>query len=275
MIGTTSRYQEMFDRAAARGGHATIPYFTIGDPSPDRFLEVVDASVAAGADALELGIAFSDPSADGPANQDAMSRAREAGVNKARSFELLAEIRRRHPGLPLGLLVYANLVYIPSTEAFYAQARAAGVDSVILADVPVEYIKPFRDSAAAEGIDTVLIAPPNATIDDLRRIAKLSRGYVYLVSRLGVTGADTPAGVPVDAVISALKEAGSPPIILAFGVSKPEHVRTALEHGAAGVISGSAFSNLIARHLDNQVSLIAAIRDLVKALTLADPVTPV
>jgi tryptophan synthase alpha chain len=258
----------MFESAAARGGHATIPYFTIGDPTPDRFLAVIDAAVAAGADALELGIAFSDPSADGPANQDAMSRAREAGVDKARSFELLAEIRRRHPSLPLGLLVYANLVYIPSIETFYAQACGAGVDSVILADVPVQYIKPFRDSAAAEGIDTVLIAPPNATVEDLRRIAELSSGYVYLVSRLGVTGADTPAGVPVDAVISTLKAAGSPPIVLAFGVSKPEHVRTALEHGAAGVISGSAFSNVIARHLNDQASLIEAIKSLVSSLTL-------
>jgi tryptophan synthase alpha chain len=269
MTATTSRYQAMFDGAATRGGHVTIPYFTIGDPSAERFLEIVDAAVAEGADALELGIAFSDPSADGPANQDAMSRARAAGIDKTRSFDLLAEIRRRHPGLPLGLLVYANLVYTPSIEAFYAHARVAGIDSVLLADVPVEYIGPFWDAAAAEGIDTVLIAPPNATVEDLRRIAELSRGYVYLVSRAGVTGADRPAGVPVDAVISMLTASSAPPIILAFGVSRPEHVRTAVQHGAAGVISGSAFSNVIAGHLDDQVALIAAIKELVSLLVLA------
>jgi tryptophan synthase alpha chain len=265
---STGRYERAFAGAAERGRHLTVPFLMVGDPNPETFLALVDGAVEAGADALELGIPFSDPVADGPAVQGAAMRARAAGVDKSKSFDLMAEVRRRHPEIPVGLLVYANLVWTPSPDVFFRRCAEAGVDSVLTADVPVQHIAPIRDAASAHGVQTVLIAPSNATDEDLRLIAELSEGYVYLVSRSGVTGADKAAGTPSPVVMQALRAYGAPPTLLGFGISRPEHVVAALEAGAAGVISGSAFSTLIADNPDPQV-LVAEVRALVRTLSQA------
>lgn len=260
------RYERAFAAAAEQGRHVTVPFFVVGDPDPQRFLAIVDAAVEAGADALELGIPFSDPVADGPAVQTAVTRARAAGVDKTTAIDLLAQVRQRHPDIPIGLLVYANLVCTPSADEFFRRVADAGVDSVLTADVPVQHIGPFRDAATAHGVQTVLIAPSNATPEDLTRIAELCSGYVYVVSRSGVTGADKAAGTPSTAVLEALRAAGAPPTLLGFGISKAEHVRRAVAAGVDGVIAGSAFSTLIAVHLDDQDALLAAVRELVREL---------
>ncbi len=253
-----SRYAALFSRLAARRQGAFIPFVVLGDPSPEQSLAVLEALVAGGADALELGLPFSDPVADGPTIQAADLRALEAGTTPARALEIVARFRERHDH-PVGLLVYANLVESGGRERFYAHASDSGVDSVLVADVPALEAPPFAAAAEAAGIAPVLIATPNAGDATLARIAALGRGYTYVVTRRGVTGSEAAAQDQAG-LLARLTALGAPPAVLGFGISTPEQVRAGLDAGAAGVISGSAVVAQIAAHLDD-----AAARD--RALT--------
>ncbi len=141
------RYETLFAQLKNRQEGAFVPFVTLGDPGPEQSLKIIDALIEGGADALELGIPFSDPLADGPTIQGAALRAFAAGVTPAQCFEMLAAIRQKHPTIPIGLLMYANLVFSPGIDAFYAQCARVGVDSVLVADVPVEESAPFRQAA--------------------------------------------------------------------------------------------------------------------------------
>ncbi|HYD36104.1 MAG TPA: tryptophan synthase subunit alpha [Allosphingosinicella sp.] len=258
-----SRYRAMFDRLAARGEGAFGAFAMLGDPDPAASAAMLDALVEAGADMIEVGIPFSDPVADGPAIQAAAVRALAAGTRTADAFGLLAGFRRRHPGVPVGILTYANIVVARGRRAFYRAASEAGVDSVLVADVPLLESAPFLDSAREAGVAPVLIAAPNAPAATLRGIASASMGYVYCVARAGVTGADEEVRLPKK-LIEDLRSLGSAPPVLGFGISRPQHVRLAIEAGAAGAISGSAIVERIGRGEDVRPFVAA-----MKAATLA------
>jgi len=264
-----SRYATMFARLAASAEGAFIPFVVLGDPDPHASLGVAEALIEAGADALELGIPYSDPVADGPTIQAADRRALTAGTRPADAFRITAKLRERHPDLPMGLLVYANLVEAPGRERFYAQAAAAGIDSVLVADVPTVECAPYAAAAAAVGIEPVLIAAPNASEEALRVIAETSKGYTYVVSRVGVTGTEDEAGLDHGALVTTLQAAGAPPCVLGFGISTPDHVRAALAAGASGAISGSAVVRRIADHLDDEVARRDALTSFVSAMKRA------
>ncbi|BDM65123.1 tryptophan synthase alpha chain [Shewanella sp. NFH-SH190041] len=244
-----SRYQTMFTRLQQSGRGAFVPFVTLGDPTAELSLRIIDTLIANGADALELGLPFSDPLADGPVIQEANLRALNAGITPTRCFNLLNQIRAKHPQVPIGLLVYANLVYANGIDDFYAKAQAAGVDSVLIADVPVEESSPFREAALAHQIAPIFIAPPNAQSPLLARISRAGQGYTYLLSRAGVTGSDCQANMPVEQVLTALQQFNAPPPLLGFGISTPEQVKAAIAAGAAGAISGSAVVGIIGQHL--------------------------
>jgi tryptophan synthase alpha chain len=241
-----SRFEAMFSRLASRGEHAFVPYCVLGDPTPAESLAILEALCDGGADALELGIPFSDPVADGPTIQAAATRALAAGTRPADALALIAELRHGRPEIPIGLLVYANLLEARGMHDFYARAQAAGVDAVLVADVPTVEAAAYLQAAAAHGIDAVMIATPNASHADLATIASMSRGFTYVVSRVGVTGADNQAGGGQDAMVERLRENGAPPCLIGFGISTPEQVRAACATGAAGAISGSAVVRIIA-----------------------------
>ncbi|WP_028110259.1 tryptophan synthase subunit alpha [Ferrimonas futtsuensis] len=243
-----SRYQNLFDALNEKGEGAFVPFVTLGDPHPDQTLAVIDALVAGGADALELGIPFSDPLADGPTIQNATVRALSAGTTPARCFDLLAQVRQRYPQLPIGLLVYANLVFSPGIDAFYQRCRDTGIDSVLVADVPVEESREFADSARRHGVAPIFIAPPNGDEQTLKAVSEQGEGYTYLLSRAGVTGTETKAGMPVGPLLESLKAFDAPPAILGFGISEPQQVRDAVGAGAAGAISGSATVKIIEKY---------------------------
>jgi len=234
-----SRYVACFESLAAERRGAFIPFTVLGFPDPVRCGEQLDL-LARHADALELGIPFSDPVADGPTIQRATTAALRAGATPAGCLALVAELRARHPDLPVGLLVYSNLVLRPGIDRFYQRAAAAGVDSVLVADVPGEEGEPFARAARAAGIAPVFIAPPNADARALDRIAALGEGYTYVLTRSGVTGAERAAGRPAADLLASLARRRAAPPVLGFGISRPEHVRAAMEAGAAGAISGSA-----------------------------------
>lgn len=244
-----TRYSAMFERLGARGEGALGAFVMLGDPDLETSALVLDALVEGGADMVEVGIPFSDPVADGPVIQAAAVRALAAGTRTADCFRLLAGFRARHPHVPVGILAYANLVVARGRDAFYRAAAEAGVDSVLVADVPLIEAEPFLAAARAAAVAPVLIAAPNTPPERLARIAAAGEGYTYCVARAGVTGADSEVRFEAD-VIAALRAAKAPPPVLGFGIAEPEHVRLALRAGAAGVISGSAIVERIARGED-------------------------
>jgi tryptophan synthase alpha chain len=265
----SDRYRETFARLAAEGDGAFVPFVVLGDPTWTASLAAIEALVAGGADALELGIPFSDPVADGPTIQAAVVRALADGMTPTSAFALLTEVRSRYPSLPLGLLVYANLVEARGAARFYADAARAGVDSVLIADVPTLEAEPFCAAAEAAGVDPVLIATPNAAPAALERIARLSRGYTYVVSRRGVTGAQQRAGSGHESTLAALAAAGAPPCLVGFGISAPDHVTAACRSGAAGAIAGSAVVALVERHLGDVRRGMQALVDFTRAMKAA------
>lgn len=238
-----SRYAEMFHRLG--NGGAFGAFVMLGDPSPASSGAILDLLVEGGADMIEVGIPFSDPIADGPTIQAAADRALAAGATPAACFEILRAFRSRHPDIPVGVLTYANLVLARGREAFYRACAEAGVDSVLVADAPVMEAEPFAAAARAHGIDPVLIAAPNTPDRTLARVAQLGSGYTYCVARAGVTGAETEMKLDHSSLLEGLSRHRAPPPVLGFGISRPEHVRAALDAGAAGVISGSAIVKLI------------------------------
>ncbi len=241
------RYDAMFGALARGHEGALVPFAVLGDPDLPASLAVLEALAAGGADAVEVGLPFSDPIADGPAIQAAASRALAAGARSAGCWEVVRRFRAAHPDLPVGILCYANLVVHAGIGRFYADAARAGADSVRVADVPMDEAAPFRAAAAAAGIAFVAMVPPSATPRVVEAAARAAQGYTYVVSRPGVTGADAAPRHDAARLIGRLRELGSPPPLLGFGIAEPRHVREALAMGAAGAITGSAVVERVAR----------------------------
>lgn len=242
-----TRYAAMFDRCREAGEGAFGAFLMLGDPDLDRSALALEALVAGGADMLELGIPFSDPVADGPVIQAAAERALRAGVRVADCFDLIAGLRARHPDIPIGILTYANIAVARGLDQFTGDLAIAGVDSLLVADVPSLEAPRFSAAARTAGLDLVMIAAPNTPASALARIAELSSGYTYCVARAGVTGADQQLALDHGSLFEALDRAGAPPPVLGFGIATPAHVREALASGAAGVISGSAIVSRLAK----------------------------
>jgi tryptophan synthase alpha chain len=266
--GSPGRYAVLHD-LASRGEGAFVPFVVLGDPDPARSLEIALTLARSGADALELGLPFSDPVADGPEVQAATLRALRAGTRIEGAWSIVARIRRERPALPIGLLVYANRILDAGAGAFYSRAGAEGVDSVLVADAPLLEMAPFERAAAASGVCPVLIAPPNAGGECLAEVARRSRGYVYVTSRRGVTGADREPRAEAASVLARLGTLRSAPPLLGFGISTPAHVRDALALGAAGAISGSAIASIIARGIGDTRGMLREIADFVAAMKAA------
>lgn len=263
------RYDNAFAELKARKEGAFVPFVTLGDPGPEQSLKIIDTLIAAGADALELGIPFSDPLADGPTIQNATLRAFAAGVTPTQCFEMLAAIRQKHPTIPIGLLMYANLVFSKGIDNFYAECARVGVDSVLVADVPVEESAPFRQAAMRHNVAPIFICPPNADDELLRQIASYGRGYTYLLSRAGVTGAENKAALPLHHLVEKLAEYNAAPALQGFGISFPEQVTAAIDANAAGAISGSAIVKIIERNVDKPEQMLTELHDFVSAMKAA------
>ena len=257
------RYENLFAQLKDRKEGAFVPFVTLGDPSVEQSLKIIDTLIEAGADALELGIPFSDPLADGPTIQEATLRAFAAGVTPSQCFEMLALIRQKHPTIP------ANLVFSKGIDEFYAQCEKVGVDSVLVADVPVEESAPFRAAALRHNIAPIFICPPNADEELLRQIASHGRGYTYLLSRAGVTGAENRAALPLHHLVEKLKAYDAPPSLQGFGISAPEQVTGAIDAGAAGAISGSAIVKIIEKNVAAPEQMLTELKAFVSAMKAA------
>lgn len=238
-----SRYEAMFSRCQRRG--VLVPFVLLGYPDLERSIALADALIEAGADALEVGIPFSDPIADGPLIAAAAAEALRAGATPTACLDAIAGLRARSPQVPLGLLVYSNLIEPAGIEGFASRAAEVGLDSVLVADVPLEEAAPYVQALRDREVDPVLIAPTELDDAELGQLAAWGAGYTYVLARRGVTGADAAGpdaqrGSEIAALIARLTGAGAPPPLAGFGISGPAHVEAALASGAAGVICGSA-----------------------------------
>lgn len=261
-----SRYSAMFERLGEEG--AFVPFFMLGDPNPDMSYQIISAAIDAGADALELGVPFSDPVADGPTIQLAHIRALKANVDVDTALGIVRRIRDNYPDVPIGLLMYGNVAFARGTEQFYKDVAASGADSVLLPDIPIREGRPFAQAAIEAGVDPIFIAPPHATPDTLVGVAENSRGYTYAVSRVGVTGTEWASSTDgLSDIVKHLASFGGPPALLGFGISTPQHVHDAITAGAAGAICGSALSKLIEQFEGEE--LIAAIKSFVSEMKAA------
>ncbi|WP_205912253.1 tryptophan synthase subunit alpha [Salinimonas iocasae] len=263
------RYAAMFSALEQKNQGAFVPFVTLGDPDLQTSEKIIDTLIESGADALELGLPYSDPIADGPTIQAASIRARKSKVTTDDCFSLLSRIRERHPDIPVGLLLYSNLVMASGLDNFYERAAKAGVDSVLIADVPLREAARFIDAATSHGIKQILIAPPNASEETLEQIGKQSSGYTYLLGRAGVTGAETAVQIPAASLVQNLSKYNCAPPLLGFGISKPEQVKAAIEAGAAGAISGSATVNIIAQHLEDLQTMLSELGKFVSNMKAA------
>jgi tryptophan synthase alpha chain len=221
-----------------------VTYVTAGDPDLPRTEGILRALDRAGADVLEVGVPFSDPLADGPVIQRATERALASGTTLAGVLAMVARLRTDLRA-PLVIFSYANPILRLGAERFADEARAAGIDGVLVLDLPIEEADDFRALLASRGIDTILLLSPTTTDDRLRRAAALGSGFLYAISRLGVTGARDAIADGAEEMVRRIRTVSSLPIALGFGISKPEHVREVGRWADAAVV-GSALVSVIA-----------------------------
>lgn len=250
-------YKQVFselDRAAL------IPFFVIGDPDFDASLAIVKAAIDAGADILELGIPFSDPIADGPTIQKADIRAMKSGMSVTRALEFIKQIKD-YKDIPIGLLMYYNLIYQYGTEQFFCDFHRAGVNSVLVADLSIDDGDEITGPAVSAGLDTVFMVTPITEPERMKLIASKTTGFIYTVSVLGVTGSRDQLSSAVEELIGKLKKLTNVPVCVGFGISKPEHAAAVAKAGADGVIIGSKIVSLIEKNLGNIESMKSEIGD--------------
>ncbi len=256
--GLMKTYKQVFSELKEQNRTALIPFFVIGDPDFDTSLAVVKTAIDAGADILELGIAFSDPIADGPTIQKADIRALRSGMNVAKALEFVRKVKE-YRDIPIGLLMYYNLVYQYGTRKFFGDFHRAGVNSVLVADLSIDDADEIMSPAVEAGLDTVFMVTPNTRPERMKQIVSRTTGFVYTVSVLGVTGSRERLSDTVAGLIGSLKSLTSVPVCVGFGISSPEHAATVARAGADGVIIGSKVVGLIESNLGDRDGMLAQI----------------
>lgn len=245
------------------GRLAFIPYITAGDPDPETTLDLVRMLADEGADMIELGVPFSDPLADGVTNQRAAMRALAAGMNLATVLDLVARVRKTVK-VPVVLFTYFNPIYRMGVEAFARRASQAGVDGVLVIDLPPDEDKRYRRTLTATGLDPIFMLAPNSSVRRRELIAACTEAFIYYISRAGVTGVrdDLPAGLRED--VARLRLTCNRPVVVGFGVSRREHL-LALEGKADGVVVGSALVRVV-EEVGGGAAAVTGIRNVVRNL---------
>jgi tryptophan synthase alpha chain len=244
-----TRIGRLFDCLKRDGRKGLIAYLTAGDPSPARTPALVEALVQGGADLIELGVPFSDPIADGPVIQRAGERALKAGTTLQGVLEMARQIRHSSE-VPLLLFTYLNPVVRYGLDRLAQDAAASGIDGCLLTDASVEEAQAYVEAMHRHGLDTVFLAAPTSTPRRLQLVARYSTGFVYLVSRTGVTGERENLSAAVTPLIRAVRAVTDLPLAVGFGISKPEHVAE-LGSQVEAVVVGSALVRIIERYGDD------------------------
>ncbi|UCE99980.1 MAG: tryptophan synthase subunit alpha [Planctomycetota bacterium] len=249
---------------------ALIPFFVIGDPDFDTSLKIVKAAIDAGADILELGIPFSDPIADGPTIQKADIRSLKSGINVQKALKFIRKLKD-YKDIPIGLLMYYNLVYQYGIENFFTDFQQAGVNSVLVADLSIDDADEIIAPAASAGLDTVFMVTPNTNTQRMKLIASKTTGFIYAVSLLGVTGSREKLSDMVETLVGKLKGLTRVPVCVGFGISRAEHAVMVASAGADGVIIGSKIVQLIEENLDSREKILSEISSFLTSVKNSIP----
>ena len=238
-----SRIDETFAQLRARKQTGFIAYVTAGDPDLSRSALILETLDQAGVDLIEVGIPFSDPLADGPAIQRASERALSSGTTLKSSLRMIETVRKRVE-CPLVLFTYANPVMAMGIREFMTRAADVGVDGLLVLDLPVEEADETREVAIASNIDPIFLLSPTTTRERIERAAELGRGFLYAISRLGVTGQQDSMDEGVSGMINRIRQVTKRPVALGFGISQPEHVRQVGELADAAVVGSGVGSRI-------------------------------
>jgi tryptophan synthase alpha chain len=258
-----SRIDQAFAALRSRGERALVPYFVAGDPSLDATARLIEEADARGADVIEVGLPFSDPLADGPTIQRAAVRALQRGTSLYRLLPVLAKVSGRIRA-PLVLMTYLNPLHRYGLDKVTRDLAGAGVAGLIVPDCPIDESGPLAEGAAAAGLDLIALAAPTSGPVRLRRIARASRGFVYLVPLTGITGERTEAPPELVRLVRDLRAVTTKPICVGFGISTPNQVATVVRH-ADGAVVGSAIVRLVER-LAGDPGLVGQVGEFVGAL---------
>jgi tryptophan synthase alpha chain len=252
-----SRLQQLFARTRAENRAAFVAYVCAGDPDFDTSLEICRALLANGVDILELGVPFSDPLADGLTNQLAAQRALESGMTAARVFELVKRIREFSQA-PIVFYTYYNLVFANGVDAYVRAARAAGVDAILTLDLPPEEAGEVVAAGRAHGVETVFIIAPTTPDERIARISEVTTGFLYYVSREGVTGVRDSVATNIPQAIARVRAKTNRPMVVGFGIGTRAQVAEVAAN-ADGVVVGSALVNCVRDNLSDRKKIVAAI----------------
>ncbi len=244
----SARYNKSFNRLKESGQKAFIPFTLLGFPDRAQCLESVRVMIESGATALELGIAFSDPLADGPVIQQAATRVISSGFTVSDAFELLAEIRALDSDIPIGLLVYYNTVLSRGGEEFFRLAGTAGADGVLIVDLPPEAYLETATICRKFGLASIFIISPLTTEERFKAICNYASGFLYAVSRLGVTGTEDRHDEQLASLIVRARQCSNLPVCVGFGISSPAQAEKMFHAGADGVITGSRIIEILQDH---------------------------
>lgn len=259
-----SRIKNTFNRLKKKNEAALIPYIMAGDPDIETTKALILAMEEAGCDMIELGAPFSDPLADGPTIQKASIRSLQNRTRIADVLALVTDVRKESK-IPLIMMTYYNLIFRYGEEKFASDAAAAGLDGLILPDLPVEEAGAMNAAAKKAGLDMIFLAAPTSTDDRIKQVCKASRGFVYYVSLTGVTGARAGIESSVRDSVTKLKEATDKPVAVGFGISSPDQAAQVANWGADGVIVGSALVKVIEENIGSP-ELVQKAAAFVKAL---------
>jgi tryptophan synthase alpha chain len=263
-----NRYANVFSTLKAKGEMGFIPFAVAGDPDCETSMRIFKAYIDGGADILEIGYPFSDPIADGPVNQRAAQRAIASGMKHEVFFDLIRRLRALTE-IPFGLLCYANTILHYGFDRFCKEAATAGLDSILVADMPPEESAAFRLSMHKYGLGQVFIVSELTPPDRLRRICEHVDSFVYVVSRLGTTGVDASLSDSIGSTIKRLKRVTKKPLAVGFGISTAGQVAEVKKAGADAAIIGSALVSLIEKLSGNTHRLLPLLKKTVTACKAA------
>ncbi len=249
------RIAETFAQARREKRAAFVAYLCAGDPDFDTSVAACRAVIAAGADVLELGVPFSDPLADGLTNQLAAQRALEGGMTAARVFELVRKVRETSQ-VPVVFYTYYNLVFSNGVDAYVKTAKEAGVDGMLVLDLPPEEAGEFYTACKKYDMKTVVIVAPTTPASRLPVLGAAATGFIYYVSREGVTGVRSEVAANISEAVAAIRKHTALPVVVGFGISTREHVRQVAQ-SADGVVVGSALVNVIKAGLTERPAIAA------------------
>jgi len=249
-----SRIAQAFEKARKENRAAFVAYLCAGDPDFDTSLEACRSMLRNGADILELGVPFSDPLADGMVNQLAAQRALESGMDRERVFELVRRLRAEFPQAAIVFYTYYNLVFCNGVDAYLRDASAAGLDGILTLDLPPEEAGEQLAACRKYGLESIFIVAPTTSESRLPVIAAATTGFIYYVSREGVTGMRDQMAGGIPEAIARIRKYTTGPVVVGFGISRREHV-SAVGATADGVVVGSALVNVIAGNLNDRASI--------------------